>query len=213
MSPCSFTSTAGGAKCCQDQLVRERLEAGLRFRRLQRLGSVRQGRGERAGKSIGSGPLRGLQPLENPQLVVQRREQVGERADGFRAAEKQHAAGIQAVVKQRHELLLHLGRQVDQQIAAAQEIQLGEGRIHDEALRGKDDQLADLAGHPAAVLILDEEPAHALGRDIRGNVFRIDARPGLVDRVLVQVGGENLQRDFLPGLSFSSTSLNTMARE
>jgi hypothetical protein len=39
--------------------------------------------------------------LENPLLERQRGEQLGEASDAFRAAEKEHAAGIQAVVKKR----------------------------------------------------------------------------------------------------------------
>ena len=51
--------------------------------------------------------------------------------------------------------------------------------------------------HPVAVLLLDEEPAQPLRRHVRGDVGRIDALAGLVDRVPVQVGGEDLQREVL----------------
>ena len=49
------------------------------------------------------------------------------------------------------------GDEVDQQVAAAQDVELGEGRVHDEVLRGEDHHLADLFADPVAALLLDEE--------------------------------------------------------
>ena len=89
-------------------------------------------------------PQGGIQPPVEPRFAVQRGKEVGKTADALRAAQKQDAAGIQAVVKEREELLLQLRGQVDQQVPAAQDVELGEGRIHDEVLRGKDHHLADL---------------------------------------------------------------------
>ena len=70
-------------------------------------------------------------------------------------------------MKERHELFLQLRRQIDEQVPAGHEIDLGEGRIHDEVLRRKDHHLADILCDPVAVLVLDEEPAQAFLRHIR----------------------------------------------
>ena len=96
-------------------------------------------------------------------------------ADRLRAALKQNAAGGEAVVKQRNQFLLHLRGQIDQQVAAAQNVQLGEGRIHDEILRRKDHHLADLFAHPVAALLLGEEPLQPLRRNVGGDVVRKNA--------------------------------------
>ncbi len=119
---------------------------------------------------------------------------------GLGAPQKQDAAGVQAVVKERQELLLQLRGQVDEEVPADQDVELGEGRVHDDVLRGEDHHLADLLAHPVAALLLDEEPAQALRRDVRGDVGRIDALAGLVDGVPVQVGGEDLEREVPGGL-------------
>ena len=159
---------------------------------------ARQGGDKRGGKLDRLRPQGRLEPPVEPRFAVQRREQVGKAADGLRAPQEQDAAGIQAVVKERQQLLLQLRRQVDQQVAAAQDVELGEGRIHDDVLRGKDHHLADLLADPVAALVLDEEPAQALRRHVRGDVGREDALAGLVDGVPVQVGGEDLERE-VPG--------------
>ena len=113
-------------------------------------------------------------------------------ADRLRAAKKQNAPGTQAVVKQRHEFLLHLRGEIDQQVAAAQNIQLGKGRVQDEALRGKDHHFPDLRAHPVAVFNFGKEPLEPLRRYVGGNILRINALAGLVNRILVQVGGKDV---------------------
>src|SRR5438477_217556 len=69
------------------------------------------------------------------------------------------AGGDQAVVKQRNAFLLQLWSEVDQQVAAAQNIQLGKGRVHDEVLHGKDHHFPDLRAQLVAEFNFDKEPA------------------------------------------------------
>ena len=131
-------------------------------------------------------------------FALQRREEVGKAADGLRVPQKQEAAGIQTVVKERQQFFLQLRGQVDQQVPAAQDVELGEGRIHDEVLRGKDHHLPDGLADLVAALYLDEKPAQPFRRHIRGNVGRENGLAGFLDGVPVQVGGENLERS-VPG--------------
>jgi hypothetical protein len=65
---------------------------------------------------------------------------------GLGAPEDQGAAGIEAVVEQRQQLLrCSSALEVDQQIAAAQQVEAGEGRVGITRFCGaKSDHLADL---------------------------------------------------------------------
>ena len=96
-------------------------------------------------------------------------------------------------MKERKEFFLHLRGQVDQQVPAAQNIQLGKGRVHDEVLRREDHRLPDLFAHPVAVFFFGKEPAQPLRRHVCGDIVRKDALAGLVNGVPVQVGGKDLQ--------------------
>ncbi len=103
-------------------------------------------------------------------------------------------------MKERQELFLDLWGEVDQEIAAYEQIKLGEWGVHDEVLRGEGDHLADLGTDPEAPLLLDEETAQPLlghvGRYVRG----IEPLAGLFYGVGVEIGGEDLQRDTPLGL-------------
>src|SRR2546426_11964532 len=148
-------------------------------------------RGKGRGKLHVLCPRGGLGSPIEPRLATEGGKQVGEAADRLRAAEKQDAAGTQAVVKQRNEFLLHLRGEVDQQVAAAQNIQLGKGRGHDEALRGKNHHLPDLRGHLVTAVNFGKEPVYSLRPYVGGNIRGINALPSFGNRVLVQVGGKD----------------------
>src|ERR1017187_4395839 len=106
----------------QNQLIRERLETERHFRFRAGLGPGGQKRGKGRGKLDQLRSRGGLGSPVEPCLAVEGGKQVGETADRLRAAEQQDATEGQAVVKQRNEFLLHLRSQVDQQIAAAQNV-------------------------------------------------------------------------------------------
>ena len=65
---------------------------------------------------------------------VQYRKQVRKLTHCLGSAQKQNATRQQCVVKHRDQLLLQLGAQVDHQIAAADEVKLGEWRVFDDVL-------------------------------------------------------------------------------
>ena len=66
---------------------------------------------------------------EDPLLLGDRLEPVGKVAHGFGGAENEDSALVQREMEQREDLLLHLGAQVDQDIAARYEIEARERRI------------------------------------------------------------------------------------
>ena len=176
----------------QKQLLRLRLEVGWLLERPRRLRP--QGGNERAGKRDLLNLRIGFEPPVKPRPGVQRREQVAKLAHGLGAAQEQKAAGIEAIVKERYELLLQLRRQVDEQVAAAHQVEFGERRVHDDVLRRKDHHLPDRLGHLVAVLHLDEVLAQPLRRQVRGDVGREYTGAGFLDGLPVQVGREDLER-------------------
>jgi len=138
---------------------------------------------------------------EESQLAVQGCEEIGEGADALRTSQKENPFRIQAVVKERQQFFLQIRRQIDQQIAADEDIQLGKGGLHDDVLRGKGHHLPDLLADPVAVIFLYKKTFQSLGRHISRDVERIDPLAGFVDRILVQVGGIDLQFEVCRGLN------------
>jgi hypothetical protein len=85
-----------------------------------------------------------LAAAEDALDLVLGREQLGVPGDGLRDAEEQEAARAQRVVEQRDHLLLQPPAEVDQQVAAGDEVEAGERRVADQAVRREDAQVAQL---------------------------------------------------------------------
>ena len=119
---------------------------------------------------------------------------MAEAADALGRAQDQEAAGVQGVVHQRQELLLRLDIDVDQEVPAAEDVQLRERRIDEDVLRRKDHQVADFFLDPVALALTHEEPRQPLGRHVRGDARGERALAGLLDGVMVDVGGKDLDR-------------------
>ena len=181
----------------QEKLLGQRLEVGRGFVRacLPSRGGSRMGaRGQNRGGEVDRlCPQDAIQAPKDLCPGLQRGKEVCGGADGLRAAKEQEPVGIQAVVKERQEFLLQLGREIDEKVAAAQDVEPGERRVHDEVMRGAEHHLADLFAHLITVLSLHEESAQTFRRNVASNVGRIDTLPRPIDRVLVQVGGKNLE--------------------
>ena len=128
---------------------------------------------------------------EDLPLLVHRREQVAEAADALGRAQDQQTAGVQGVVHQRQELLLRLDIEVDQQVPATEDVQLRKRRIDEDVLRRKDHQVADFFLDPVALALADKKPRQPLRRHVRGDARGKRAPAGLLDGVLVDVGGKD----------------------
>ena len=138
---------------------------------------------------------RGFGAVELP-FAVKRGKQVRMVGNALRTRQEQHSARIEGVVKAGDEPLLLFAFQIDQQVAATQQVELGEGRILDHAVHGKHHFLADELLHletAAFIRFLDEELAQALRRHILGDIGRVVAGARRGDGVVVEVGGENLE--------------------
>ena len=94
-------------------------------------------------------PTRANAPVNAP-FLGDRLEQVGLPANRLRRAQEQVASLFESEVQEGDDLLLHLRLEVDQQVAATDQIQLGKGGVGDQVLHGKRHRfahlLADLIG-------------------------------------------------------------------
>ncbi len=132
-------------------------------------------------------------------LAVQHGKKIAELADRLGGAQEEKAVRVQRVVEQGNELLLQVSAHIDQEVAAADEVEPGEGRILDHVLLGKDqhvaDALVDAVG--AAAGLGREEARQPLRRDVGGDAGRIEAGPGRGNGLAVDVGGEDLHLEIL----------------
>ena len=130
-------------------------------------------------------------------LTVDVRKQLGMVGDALGGRQEQHAIGFKRVVKTRNQAVLQLGLHIDHQIAATEQIEPGERRVLDHVLHREHHHVAQFLFDLIAGPSLDKETGQAFGRDVLGDVRRIDARPRRDNRVLIQIGGIDLNIQFL----------------
>ncbi len=141
-----------------------------------------------------------LAAAEHAPLLVERLEQRLVPGDALGRAEQEAALRAQRVVEDGDQAVLQLGLQVDQHVAARQQVEPAERGILDQALRREDAELADFLDQMVLVadhseIALEVGFGHA-GRD----AFGIDAATRHAERDLVDVGGEDLDAG-LPALA------------
>ena len=171
-------------------LLQREVERGSRARR-PRPGAVLVGR------QWPGGPERrpGAFATEDPVAPVGDPEQVAERTRRLGCPQDQVAAVPEGVGEGVQGLLLQRGGEVDQDVAAQDQVDLGERRPLAEVVLPEDDhapdRLADLIG-----AVLDREVAlDEVGPDVGDGGGGVDAPPGEGDRIVVQVGGEDADVD------------------
>ena len=126
-------------------------------------------------------------------LAVLRREKVVEFTHGLGGAQKEAAVRVQGVMEQGDKLLLQHPVHVDQQVAATEQVELGERRVLEHVLLGEDDHVADaFMDAVAAAGLLDEEARQPMRRDVGDDVGGVGADAGLRDGAAVDVRGEHL---------------------
>ena len=120
-------------------------------------------------------------------------EEVAERADRLRRAEQQEAVRIEGMVEDREDALLQPRLEIDEQVAAGEQVQVEEGRIGQDVVPGENAGLPSRLCDLVIAVPLHEEPPQALGRNVRRRVVGVNARARLLDRGLADVGPEDLQ--------------------
>ena len=103
--------------------------------------------------------------------------------------------GLQGVLGHPHHLLLQRGLEVDQEVAAADEVHPGKRRVGQHVMAGEYDGIPDGLADPVAAVRLGEEPPQPLRGDILSDGPRIEAHAGFLYPRRVQVRGEDLQGD------------------
>ena len=158
--------------------------------RMRRMHRVAGRAGLCAGKVMRTG-VRVLAAYIKTLLLVQLVEQAGVACQPLRGAQQQEAAGAQGVVERLHQAFLQVVVQIDQQIAARDQVHPREGRILDHAVRREDAHFADLLDHAPVLAVLAEPALQPFRRDA-GQWCPIASGAGTADRLVVDVGGEDL---------------------
>ena len=94
-------------------------------------------------------------------------------------------------MEQRDDILLHAS-QVDQHVAATDQIQLRKRRIVDQIVPGEDAHLTQVPAHLVAAFDLCEIAVQACLGEVCRNVLRVPAAAGLFDGRQADIGGEDL---------------------
>ena len=84
--------------------------------------------------------------------------------------------------------------EVDEDVAAAHEVELGERRIARQVVADEDAQLAHGLADAVAAIDLGEEAPPPLVADVAQRAVGVDAGARLLDRLLADVGAEDLDR-------------------
>src|SRR5690349_12227032 len=93
----------------------------------------------------------------------------------------------------REGLLVQPGFEVDEQIAATDEVHARERRVGDKVLAGENDHLAQRLDDAIATLLLYEKAAQTLRRNVLDEGFGVKTVARFVQQVIVEVSGEHLK--------------------
>ena len=131
----------------------------------------------------------------NPVLLADRLEAIRNIAHRLGGPKKENTVLVQREMEKRQNLALRLRAQIDEQIAAGDEIEAGERRVGQQALAGEHHRLTQFAHDPIAVVLFGEEASESRRRHVSLDRFGIDAVAGERYAIRVDVGGEHLQLD------------------
>ena len=184
---------AGQTKPAQQGVLRQLRQPG---RSLRPAGRLRHGwtwlRLHHRELQVGR-PSRANAPV-NPPFLGDRLEQVGLPANRLRRAQEQVASLFESEVQEGDDLLLHLRFEVDQEVAATDQVHLGKGGVGDQVLHRKRHGFAHLfADLPGGFVHPREEAGQPFRGDIGGDALGIDALAGDLQGLFIDIRGEDLQ--------------------
>ncbi len=181
-----INDNAGRCKATQQQPVKQRGLGGARAvgrRRGCAGGELRWGR--RRQRPAGA--------PENFRLCVHDLEVVPQLADALGRPQKQQSVPLQGVMEERQQPALCRAVQIDEQVAAGDEVEFRERRVLADVLRREDDQFPDFLIEPIVAVFLGEEPLPPFARHVHRDAVRVNPGAGVVDSLAVQVRAENLK--------------------
>ncbi len=154
-----------------------------------------------AGRQIQSETRRPRFPAVDVVLLIDDREEVAGRCDGFRVPQQKQPGGIQAVMEHRQDLALQRRVQVNQQIPATDEIHVPKRRIVDYVLPGKNASLTDPFTNLKSSIDANEEAAQAFRGYILCDEIRVGSGSSPIQAALADVRAKKLDgRGQLPVL-------------
>src|SRR5438132_1619679 len=110
---------------------------------------------------------------ENFQLLVDPRKERSKRSHRFRHSQKQKAFRLECVMKCVEHPLLHLLIEVDQEIAATDQISARERRIGNHILAREHTHFANRLADAIAAVFFDKESMQSFRRDVLHQTLRI----------------------------------------
>ncbi len=119
--------------------------------------------------------------------------------DALRFAEEQEGTRVERVVEHRQQARLQLALEVDQDVAATDQIEAQEGRVLHQILAREDHRIAQALVDLVAVAMRREMGADAVAIHVCEVGRGKNATPCQSHRVEVDVGGEDLQAILVEG--------------
>ncbi len=132
-------------------------------------------------------------------LFVQRAEKMRGHVCRFRAAQKKKAARVQRVVENLVDIFLQRALQVDEQVAAGDQVHTGKRGIAQHAVAGEEHHIAQFAPDAVVVPLFREKALEPLLRHIRLNGGGVNPLARPCERPVVQVGGKHLKVKLVQG--------------
>ena len=116
--------------------------------------------------------------------------------DRLRISQEQSPTIPQREVEQRDELLLDFGLEVDQQVAATDQVEFREGNVADHVLDGEHHRITEPFIDRKMIALVEEKPIQTIGRDVGRDTRGIRPRACVGQGGFVDVGREDLEVPF-----------------
>src|ERR1051325_2125257 len=111
----------------------------------------------------------------------------------FRITQEDISARVERIVEDVEEPVLHFSLQVDQYIAADDQILTRERRVAQDIMIREEHTIANLVLDLVVLTFAKEEALQPLGRDIGFDGCGVESLAGLSDRALIQIGCKDLK--------------------
>jgi hypothetical protein len=131
---------------------------------------------------------------EDPLVAVDRREEIREARDRLGISQHEKAVGFQGVVEEGKNAFLEHGLEINEEVPAADQVDVRERGIERDVLTREDANVAHPFGDLPAGVDLREEALLTLGRHVGHGVLQIDSGTRFLDRGLRNVRREDLNR-------------------
>ena len=150
-------------------------------------------------------------PREDPVILVERLEEIAKTGDRLALTEEQVPRVSETVVQHRDESPLQVHVEVDEDVAAADQIELGKRRIPREVVLDEDAEVANALADAVPAVDAIEKPQEALRRHVRERRVGVHAGAGSLDGIVGQVRTEDLDGEGPRAIVEGSLSAAEMA--